>query len=390
MQPRHSRRRSTWNLEPVKALPAEVPITMANNFLRALVTALRPGHDDRAIDDSTARSVAFDGALDDIDVAGLAAVGRGPIGDIAVDPERDTVVVTNTGAQSLTVINPHTMGVVGSVRLAGDPFAVVVADDRAYVSVATPGHDAIVAVDTITGAVLNEYPLAFSVTALTVSPDGKRVFAGRAGNERIDIAVIDTTAERVGTIDIATGAGVNLDALQIDSTGKRLYVATSDYRGSRLVVVNTETAQAQATVWIGAPIRDIAIGDGVAYVLTSDLAHRGVVHTVDLSAGTVVDAVEIGGAPTQLVLSTDATRAYVVDYDRVIVWCTLTSEIQGSIDVHEQPAAVALQDNGTRLYIADYAGQVNVFDVAESLYSQLVSTDAVEMHQLPALAPAGV
>ncbi|MFV8245325.1 MmpL3/TtfA transport complex stabilizer [Mycolicibacterium peregrinum] len=363
---------------------------MANNFLRALVTALRPGHDDRAIDDSTARSVAFDGALDDIDVAGLAAVGRGPIGDIAVDPERDTVVVTNTGAQSLTVINPHTMGVVGSVRLAGDPFAVVVADDRAYVSVATPGHDAIVAVDTITGAVLNEYPLAFSVTALTVSPDGKRVFAGRAGNERIDIAVIDTTAERVGTIDIATGAGVNLDALQIDSTGKRLYVATSDYRGSRLVVVNTETAQAQATVWIGAPIRDIAIGDGVAYVLTSDLAHRGVVHTVDLSAGTVVDAVEIGGAPTQLVLGTDATRAYVVDYDRVIVWCTLTSEIQGSIDVHEQPAAVALQDNGTRLYIADYAGQVNVFDVAESLYSQLVSTDAVEMHQLPALAPAGV
>ncbi|MEV0673316.1 YncE family protein [Mycobacterium sp. NPDC050441] len=365
-------------------------MTMANNFLRALVAALRPGHDGRAIDDSAVHSVAFDGALDDIDVAGLAEVGRGPIGDIAVDPERDTVVVTNTATQSLTVINPHTMGVVGSVRLSGDPFAVVAADDHAYVSIATAGHDAIVAVDTITGTVLNEYPLAFSVTALSISPDGKRVFAGRAGHERIDIAVIDTPAERVGTIDIATGAGVNLDALQIDATGKRLYVATSDFRGSRLVVVNTETAQAQATVWIGAPIRDIAIGDGVAYVLTSDREHRGVVHTVDLSAGTVVDAVEVGGAPTQLVLSPDATRAYLVDYDRVIVWCTLSSEIQGSIDVHAQPAAVAVRDNGTRLYIADYAGQVNVFDVAESLYSQLVSADAVEMHELPALAPVGV
>lgn len=365
-------------------------MTMANNFLRALTDALRPGRDDRAIDDTSARSVAFDGALDDIDVAGMAEVGRGPIGDIAVDPDRDTVVVTNTAAQSITVINPHTMGVVGSVRLAGDPFAVVVADDRAYVSVATAGHDAIVTVDTITGAVLNEYPLAFSVTALTISPDGKRVFAGRAGHERIDIAVIDTTAERVGTIDIATGAGVNLDALEIDSTGKRLYVATSDFRGSRLVVVNTETAQAQATVWIGAPIRDIAVGDGVAYVLTSDLEHRGVVHTVDLSAGTVVDAVEVGGAPTQLVLSSDATRAYLVDYDRVIVWCALSNQIQGSIDVHEQPAAVAVGDNGTRLYIADYAGQVNVFDVAESLYSQLVAVDEVEMHRLPALEPAGL
>nr|MDT0523779.1 hypothetical protein [Streptomyces sp. DSM 41633] len=136
-------------------------------------------------------------------------------------------------------------------------------------------------------------------------------------------------------------------------------------------------------------IRDIAIGDGVAYVLTSDLEHRGVVHTVDLSAGAVVDAVEVGGAPTQLVLSPDATRAYLVDYDRVIVWCALTSEIQGSMDVHAQPAAVAVRDNGTRLYIADYAGHVNVFDVAESLYSQLVSADAVEMHELPALQVAG-
>ncbi|WP_428833672.1 MmpL3/TtfA transport complex stabilizer [Mycolicibacterium porcinum] len=363
---------------------------MANNFLRALTDALRPGRADRAIDDTSARSVALDGGLDDIDVAGLAEIGRGPIGDIAVDPDRDTVVVTNAAAQSVTVINPHTMGVVGSVRLAGDPFSVVVADDRAYVSVSTPGHDAIVTVDTITGAVLNEYPLAFSVTALAISPDGKRVFAGRTGHDRIDIAVIDTTAERVGTIDIATGAGVNLDALEIDSTGKRLYVATSDFRGSRLVVVNTETAQAQATVWIGAPIRDIAVGDGVAYVLTSDLEHRGVVHTVDLSAGTVVDAVEVGGAPTQLVLSSDATRAYLVDYDRVIVWCALTSQIQGSVDVHAQPAAVAVGENGTRLYLADYTGQVNVFDVAESLYSQLVSVDEVDMHRLPALEPAGL
>lgn len=362
---------------------------MAKNFLRALTDAVRSGRGDRAIDDASAHSVVFAGALDDIDVAGLAEVGRGPIGDIAVDPDRATVVVTNPAAASLTVVNPHTLGLVGSVRLAGDPFAVVLADDHAHVSVAAPGHDSIVTVDTLTGAVLAEYPLAFSVTALAISPDGKRVFAGRAGHERIDIAVIDTTAERVGTIDIATGSGVNLDALQVDATGKRLYVATSDFRGSRVVVVNTETAQVQATVWIGAPIRDIAVGDSVAYVLTSDLEHHGVVHTVDLAAATVVDAVEVGGAPTQLVLSPDATRAYLVDYDRVTVWCTLTGQVQGSVDVHAQPSAVAVSAEGTRLYIADYAGHVNVFDVAETLYAELVTAEAVELPALPALAPVG-
>ena len=364
-------------------------MTMAKNVLRVLTDAIQRVRDDRGRDSKPA-GVAFDGALDDVDVAGLAEVGLGPIGDIAVDPDRATVVVANAGTRSLTVLNPHTMGVVGSVRLAGDPSAVVVADDHAHAHVTTTGHDSIVTVDTITGQVLAAYPLADSVTALAISPDGKRVYAGRTGHQRVDIAVIDTTAERVGTIDIASGAGVSLDALRVDPNGTRLYVATSDARGSRLVVVNTESAQVQATVWIGAQVRDLAVVDGIAYVLTSDLEQHGAVHTVDLSAATVIDTVQVGAAPTQLVLSPDATRGYLVDYDRVIVWCTLTGQIQGSIDVHAQPAAVAVRHDGTRLYIADYAGQVNAFDVAGSLYSQLVATtDARELDELPALAPAG-
>ncbi|MDV3124156.1 YncE family protein [Mycobacterium sp. 21AC1] len=359
---------------------------MAKNFLRAVSSVLRR---DAAPDAATDGSVTFDGALDDVDVAGLTTVGRGPIGDIAVDADRETIVVTNCGTRSITVINPATLGVVGSVRVEGEPFAIAAAYDRAYVSTSSAGHDAIVEIDTITGVVLTEYPLALSVTALATSPDGKRVFAGRTGEGRVDIAVIDTTAERVGTIDIATGIGINLDALHVDADGTRLYAATSDARGSRLVTVNAETAQVESTVWIGAPIRDLALGaDGIAYVLTSDRARRGVVNIVDLAAGTVVGSVETGGAPTQLMLSPDATRAYIVDYDRVTVLCTLTYEILGSIDVQAQPAAVAVRPDGARLYIADYAGHVNAFDVAASLpalYSQLVSAEPVAMPRLPVL-----
>lgn len=367
-------------------------MTMAKNFLRAISNLVRR---EAAIAEDTAGSVAFDGALDDLDVAGLVDVQRGPIGDIAVDADRDTIVVTNYGTDCLTVIDPDTLRVVGSVRLGGEPFAVAAADDRAYVSIATAGHDAIAVVDTISGAVLAEYPLALSVTALAVSPDGKRVFAGRSGHDRIDIAVIDVTAERVGTIDIATGAGVNLDALRLDATGKRLYAATSGPRGSRLVAVNTETVQVEATVWIGAPIRDIARGaDGIAYVLTSDLHDRGAVHVVDIAAGNVVGTVNVGGAPTQLVLSPDATRAYIVDYDRVHVLCTLTNQIIGSVDVNAQPAAVAVRADGGRLFIADYAGHVNAFDVAAALpalYSALTSAPmALRELAAPARVPVAV
>ncbi|MEO3965860.1 hypothetical protein ABH105_14740 [Mycolicibacterium smegmatis] len=359
-------------------MPAEVPMTMAKNILRAITAIVRRDAKTPDTDDS-AGSVTFDGALDDLDVAGLVEVGRGPIADIAIDADRETIVVTNSAADCLTVINPYTLAPVGSVRLNGEPFAVAAADDRAYVSVVTAGHDAIKVVDTITGSVLAEYPLAMTVTALAMSPDGKRVFVGRSGHDRIDVAVIDTAAERVGTIDLASGAGAGVDALRVDASGKRLYVATTDPRGSRMVTVNIETAQIESTVWIGAPIRDLALGaDGKALVLTSDRQRRGVVHIVDLSTAAVVGAIQIGGAPTQLVLSPDATRAYVVDYDRVIVLCTLTNEILGSIDVGVQPAAVAVRRDGARVYVADYSGQVNAFDVAAelpALYSRLVASE---------------
>ncbi len=235
-------------------------------------------------------------------------------------------------------------------------------------------------IDTNTRTVIATYPLAFGVTALAVSPDGKRVYAGRNGRDHVDVAVIDTTAERVGTIDIATGAGIGVDAIAVDPTGKRLYVATTDARGSQLVVVDAETARVDRKLWVGSPIRDLAFADGTAYVLTSDRVRGGAVSVMDMSSNRITDTIELGiGAPTQMTLSTDKTRAYVVDYDHVAVLCTLSHEVVNTVTVDARPSCVAVNFDGGRLYVADYAGDVSAFSIASALpllYSQLVATDA--------------
>jgi YVTN family beta-propeller protein len=316
----------------------------------------------------------------DIRPMGTVAARRGPIGDIAAG---DCVVVTNYGNDSVSFLNPHTLVVEATIGVPGEPFAAAVSDDRAYVSTSSTNYDAVSVIDTNTRTIIATYQLAFGVTALAVSPDGKRVYAGRNGSDHVDVAVIDITAERVGTIDIATGAGIGVDAIAVDPTGKRLYVATTDASGSQLVIVDAETARVDRKVWVGSPIRDLTLVDGTAYVLTSDRTRGGAVSVIDMSTNRITDTVELGiGAPTQMTLSPDKTRAYIVDYDHVAVLCTLSHEVVNTVTVDARPSCVTVNSDGGRLYVADYAGDVSVFSVDSTmplLYSQVVATDPIEL-----------
>ncbi|MGU3497574.1 YncE family protein [Mycobacterium sp. C31M] len=295
--------------------------------------------------------------------AGSVAISRGPIADVAANA--GAIVVTNYADDSLTVVRPHAVAAPSLVEVDGEPFAVALTEDRAFVVTSAAEADALVVVDIRTNAVVGSYPLAFGVTAVAASPDGKRAYAARAGHDHVDVAVVDTTADRVGTIDIATGAATSIDGLAVDRSGRRLYVGLTTATGSRLVVVDTETNQIRKNIGTGAPIRDVAVGaDGTVYVLTSDLHSRGAIKVVDPAKLAVTATFGAGTLPIQMALSADGSRAYVIDYDAVSVLCTLTHEVVETITVGARPTAAALSAAGDRLYIGDVDGQITALRVA--------------------------
>jgi YVTN family beta-propeller protein len=334
-----------------------------------------------------ARSNSVTVGNQDVALLKSTTVGRGPISDIAVDA--DTVVVTNFGDDSIAVLDADTLAVRRGV-FAGQPATVELAGERAFAAVSSASYDAIAVIDTVGGDVLKEYPLSFNITAVVASQDGKRVYAGRSGEEGVDVAVIDVAAERVGTIYIAKSADATIDALRLDASGRRLYVAVSDARSSRLITVDVETSRVRRTLEIGAPIRGLELGmDSTAYVLTSDIADGGVLYSVDLVNNKIAATVRVAQTPTQLALSNDGARAYVVDYDHVAVIDTDEQTVVTTVSVGARPSAIALR--GDRLYVADYDSGVTCYAVVSPmpmLYSQFVSAPSLVAPVVRELVPA--
>src|SRR5438067_2280286 len=106
---------------------------------------------------------------------GSITVRRGPIGDIAINPNGTRIVATNHGDSSVSVLDARSLTLRSTVPVDGDPFAVAMAGDRAFVGASLPTYDAASAIDTRTNAFLASLPLDHDVVDVAASHDGRQL-----------------------------------------------------------------------------------------------------------------------------------------------------------------------------------------------------------------------
>lgn len=294
-------------------------------------------------------------------MGGSVDVGRGPIARM-VETGRGRLLVTNPGVDGVAVVDAARMAVVATAGDVYEPFAVAQARGRAYVSGVTVAFDELVVLDPATGALQTTYPMEGSVRDVVASRDGSHVYVSRFDYDGADVAVFDTATQKLTSIPVGGGNAV-ADAVAVSGDGSRLYVGVSLNFANDLLVIDTATAAVVDTVIIDAPIRGIAVAPtgGYVYVLSSDPAAGGAVHTVDARSGEVVAVAQVGGLPTALSISRDGGRLYVSDVEQVTVLCTATSTVVDALDVEAEPSCVLESADGSVLYVADYDGRVTVF-----------------------------
>jgi YVTN family beta-propeller protein len=313
------------------------------------------------------------------------AVHEGPIAGIVVSPDGGRLMVTNYGADSVSIIDTDSCRVLETVAGVREPFAIAAAGpDRVCVSSVSRAHDSIEVIDVSTSAVVATHPLALSVSDVVASADGRYVYASRNGAGGTDIAVVDTTTGRVEVIDIA-GPGTTAACVRTGADGA-VYVGTNGPAGGQLVVLGAPSGERSSgrarwrrkaptpsrgglsvtgVVEIGLAVRDVALSpDGaLAYVASCCPEVGAVVDVVDTRTNKITSTCKLGEISGNLIgctISRDGDRAYLVSDDGVTVLCTLTEDIIGTIAVTEQPSCVVESPDGKRLYVADYSGAVSV------------------------------
>jgi YVTN family beta-propeller protein len=306
-------------------------------------------------------------------VAAEIAAQRGAVSGIAVSPDGTRLMVTHYGDDSVSLIDTGHGAVAHAIVDIDEPFAVAVSDTggRAYVSTVSAAYDSILTFDIDANQVVAAQPVAHSVTDLAVSPDGMHVYASRTVVNGADVAILDTATGKEDSIGIADAAGTTAQCVRVSPDGRRLYVATNGPFSAELVVVDTHSNRVANTIEIGSPIRDIALSaDGAtAYVGSCGPDFGAVLDVVSTQSNTVANTYKVGeiaGYVTQVALSRDDLRAYLVGDSSVTVWSTSTRDVIGSIVTGAQPSCVTESPDGNRLYVADYAGAITVLTIAPS------------------------
>jgi YVTN family beta-propeller protein len=262
---------------------------------------------------------------------------------VVANPAGTAVYVLNYGfpgrglpGTTISVINPFTDTVTGTISGVTDPYAMAVSPTQplAY----AVGHGTVWIINTRTGTVTGTISGFSNPSSVAISPDGRTAYISDYANN--DVSVISTSTS-TSTVTATIAVGANPYGLAISPSGSEVYVAN---RSSNTVsVINTSTGTVTATIGVGDGPSKVAFNPiaGTAYVVNTG---AGTVSVINTSTSTVIATITSGLNGADAVgVGLFGLFAYITNYqgDDVAVLNPRTNTVTSTIPVGNQPAGVA-------------------------------------------------
>ena len=281
--------------------------------------------------------------------------------------------VSNSDANTVSVIDTATNNVIATVPVGPDPRGIAITPDATRAYVANRDGTTLSVIDTLTNMVVQTITVGATPFSIAITPDSSTAYVTSLDNGNVVVVDLATTL-----IDTTVTVGAFPSVIDITPDGTRTYNA--NFNGSTVNVINTAT-----NMLIGGAI---AIGDDPLGVTVSPdgtsvyVANQDSNSISEISTATnmVADTFAGGDSPTRIAITPDGTTAYVTnrDTDMVAEINLATNMIADTIGVGDRPRGIAITPDGTRVYSTNSGdgtggNTVSVIQIPANMISQTIT-----------------
>ncbi|HET8939121.1 MAG TPA: hypothetical protein VFN67_37005 [Polyangiales bacterium] len=270
-------------------------------------------------------------------VVATIPTGTAPVNPVFT-PDRQKVYVSNSQADTLTVIDVATNRAT-MIPAGSHPSGLAFSPDgqTLYVSLiadfTSPG--AVLSIDLGTGQASAPIPMGADPERIALTPDGKHLYV----NNLLDgtMAVVDTESRKVVTTLMLGDLPFNP---LLSPDGALVYVGVMS--ANHIAVIDTQTNQVVRTIPADSP-NGMTYSKGFESLFVSN-ALSGTVQQVSLTTNMILKTAEVGGVPGNMAVLPDGKHAYMVrpDGSTVEILDTSTLEIVDTIEVGMGPSVVTV------------------------------------------------
>ena len=241
------------------------------------------------------------------------------------------------------------------------PLGMALTPDGKYLAVTNNGwgKQFVSIIDTSSRSEIQRLPLEKSFYGITFSPDGKKLYVSGGGDDKI--LIYDFLKDRFvksGSISLGSkDEKIFPCGIAVSPDGKKLYIANN--LENTLAIVDLTNDEVRK-ISVGSFPYGVEVFKDKIYVSNWGGASISV---IDMRIEEVIDTVEVGDHPNDMVLSPDGKKLYVADAntDDVSVIDTRTDEVIEVIPLRpypdapfgSTPNALSISPDGKRLYVAN-------------------------------------
>jgi YVTN family beta-propeller protein len=310
------------------------------------------------------------------------------------------IIQTNSAGDNVTVIDPATNKVVGTIKGIEVNHGAVGAPDGSHFYISNESRSTLEVADPKTYKVTNSIPLSGHPNNISISKDGKRVYVSIARAPG-SVDVIDTVSmERVKTIPVK-GAVHNT---YVTPDGK--WVVAGSIQSKTITVISQKTEEPEWSLTMDGGIRPMAFTtnpDGSTKWILAQLSDFNGFAVVDFATRKEINRITLpelpagkakymfGGNESHGMAVTPDQKTLVVNSrlnSSVYMYSLPDLKLLGSVEVGKSPDWVTLTPDGKMAYVACAASDsVSVVDVAARREVMKIPVGQVPKRNTTAILP---